>query len=308
MSEGMKLLLLLIALVLPPAQPDGGYGLPIGWPGSAPGDGFFVRHGFATENTWFKPGDWHTGEDWYALEGDTAGAEVYAVAAGVVRYVGANYPGRVVIVRNDDGLYAMYGHLDPRVAVRVGDRVERGDLLGTVLKRADRVPNHLHFELRTFYTTPEVNGASPRYRYRCGLRCPPGPGYWPIRAPDHPAEQGWRNPTHVIAGRSAPATAIVAAQPVSATLTLWSAPPGEGRARALRELTLRPGQRFELLGLHTGREDSRGTSAGAYQLWYRLRLPDGRTGWAQAAVPVAFETGSDGRPSSVRFNFLPAPE
>jgi len=44
---------------------------PIGLPDRAPGDGFFIRHGYITENTWYNPGYWHTGEDWYALEGDT---------------------------------------------------------------------------------------------------------------------------------------------------------------------------------------------------------------------------------------------
>ena len=67
--------------------------------------------------------------------GDTAGARVYAVADGEVVYAGANYPGRVVIVRHADDLYSMYGHLDPALAVRVGQQVARGDLIGTVLRR-----------------------------------------------------------------------------------------------------------------------------------------------------------------------------
>ena len=29
-------------------------------------------------------------------------------------------------------------------------------------------------------------------------------------------------------------------------------------------------------------------------------------GWVQAAVPWDLETGTDGRPCSIRFNFLPA--
>ena len=36
------------------------------------------------------------------------------------------------------------------------------------------------------------------------------------------------------------------------------------------------------------------------------RLTDGTVGWVQAALPSANDTGSDGRPSSVRFQFLPA--
>src|SRR5688572_8382706 len=174
------------------------FSYPIGLPGSAPGDGFFIRHGAQVENTWYNPGYWHTGEDWYALEGDTAGARVNAIADGEVVYAGANYPGRVVIVRHVDDLYSMYGHLDPRLAVNVGQKIARGELIGTVLRRGDKTPNHLHFEIRTFLTAREVNGAAPRFGFRCGVNCPPGPGYWPIDAPDLPGALGWRNPTHVI--------------------------------------------------------------------------------------------------------------
>jgi hypothetical protein len=39
------------------------FSYPIGWPGELPGDGFRIRHGYATENTWYNPGYWHTGED-----------------------------------------------------------------------------------------------------------------------------------------------------------------------------------------------------------------------------------------------------
>ncbi len=114
-----------------PIAPQWSY--PIAKAGGIPGDGFFIRHGFDTENTWYNPGYWHTGEDWYALDGDTAGAEVQAVAAGEVVYAGSNYPGRVVIVRHAGDIYSMYGHLDPALEVGEGQQVTRGDVLGTVL-------------------------------------------------------------------------------------------------------------------------------------------------------------------------------
>lgn len=291
------------------------FGYPIGLPGRAPGDGFFIRHGYASENTWYNPGYWHTGEDWYALAGDTAGAEVYAIAAGTVVYVGSNYPGRVVIVEHSPDLYSMYGHLDPAVAVGEGQGVARGDVLGVVLRRGDDVPDHLHFELRAFLTADPVNGAAPRYAFRCGPRCPPGPGYWPLDAPDHPSDLGWRNPTHVIAGRMFGAPAGNLGEVVIATglardrVTLWSAPPTPGaRQEAVGELPLVPGARLTLLEVWAGPEDSRETSAQGYQLWYRVALPAGGTGWVQAAQPSPFETGSDGRPSSVELVLLPAGE
>jgi hypothetical protein len=284
-------------------------------PEQVPGDGFFVRHGYAVENTWFNPGYWHAGEDWYLLEGDTAGTLVYAISSGEVVYVGANYPGRVVIVRHDDGLYSMYGHLDPAVPVQNGQRVARGDVLGTVLRRSDGVPNHLHFEVRTFLISPPVNGATPRYGFRCGVNCPPGPGYWPIPAPDHPSDMGWRNPLHVINGRllagsaqAAVGRVVVVQQPAANTATLWSEPSRpEAQPAALAEIALQPGASYTLLDRWAGPEDARETSAQGYTVWYQVRAADGQEGWLQAAVPTSFETGSDGRPATVRLNLIPAP-
>lgn len=286
------------------AEPD--YGYPIGVAGRPLGDGFFVRHGYAAENTWYNPNHWHTGEDWYAIEGDAAGARVYAVAAGQVVYAGSNYPGRVVIVQHDDGLFAMYGHLDPALAVAEGQRVARGDPIGTVLRRGDDVPNHLHFEIRTFLREREVNGDAPRYGFRCGRNCAPGPGYWPLRAPDHPSELGWRNPTHVIGRRGIPPEVVVSSAPAAPSAALWSAPPAEGDATQAGDLPLVPGAHYRLTEVRAGAEDTGGTSAASYELWYRIVLPDGVEAWVQGAVPSSFETGGDGRPSSVSFNFLPA--
>jgi hypothetical protein len=227
-----------------------------------------------------------------------------------VVYAGANYPGRVVIVRHAGDLVSMYGHLDPALAVGEGARVARGGLLGTVLRRGDDVPNHLHFELRDFVTAREVNGERPRYPFRCGVNCPPGPGYWPIDAPGLPSAVGWRNPTHAINRRMLPSgaagQAVVASRPASDTLALWSATPGDAGRQQLAELSLQPRQRLLLLEPRAGPEQPQATSAESYELWYRVGLPDGREGWMQAAVPSTFDTGGDGRPSSVRFDLLPA--
>jgi hypothetical protein len=292
-----------------PPQPVA-YSYPIGLAGQPPGDGFFARHGFGAENTWYNPGYWHTGEDWYAIQGDTAGAQVYAIADGDVVYAGANYPGRVVIVRHAGGLYSMYGHLDPALNVRAGQHVSRGALLGTVLRRGDKTPNHLHFEVRTFLTAREVNGSAPRYPFRCGVNCPPGPGYWPIDAPDVPSDLGWRNPTHVINRRMLPSgvagEVVAASKPISESVRVWSAPPEESGRQPLGILTLRAGERFPLLEVRAGPEATETTSALSYQLWYRIRLTDGKDGWVQAATASTFETGSDRRPSSVYFNFYPS--
>ncbi len=294
------------------------YSYPLGFPGRPLGDGLLMRHGYATENTWYNPGGLHTGDDWYLPGGETGGMSVYAVAAGDVVFAGSEYPGLVVIVEHPDGLYSMYGHLDYSLAVEVGQSVTRGQLLGTILTRGDGLaPSHLHFELRTYFTTPEVNGNAPRYGVACGFDCPPGPGYWPLDAPEHPSVIGWRNPTHVINRRAWPdgVTAdaeVVLAETAPDLITLWSAPVGDAGAEALGEISaITPGANFSLLEIAAGAEDTTGTSAEAYDLWYRIALPTGDEGWVQAAVPTANDTGSDGRPSSVRFDLLPgvaAPE
>jgi hypothetical protein len=38
------------------------YGYPMGFPGRPLGDGLLVRHGYATENTWYNPGEQHNGD------------------------------------------------------------------------------------------------------------------------------------------------------------------------------------------------------------------------------------------------------
>ena len=286
------------------------FSLPIGLPDRVPGDGFVVRHGYACENTWYNPGWLHTGEDWYAVADDSAGALIYAVAAGEVVFAGSEYPGHVVIVRHATDLYSMYGHLDYELAVETGEPVSRGQRLGTILARTDgRAPSHLHFEIRTFLTTSEVNGNSPRYAYGCGFTCPPGPGYWPMDAPEHPSAMGWRNPTHVVARRvfNDPLANVEVIVPESSaeTASLWSAPEGDDNARPVGELPLSAGDRYRLLAIDAGREATTETSAAGYRLWCRIALPGVERAWVQAAVPSTAEIGSDGRPSSVRFDFLP---
>jgi hypothetical protein len=288
------------------------FGYPVGQQGRVFGDGFLVRHGYATENTWYLPGYLHTGEDWYTTEGDAAGVGVYAAAAGEIVFAGSDYPGRVVIVRHAVDLFSMYGHLDFALPVAVGDVVERGQPLGTILARTDgRAPSHLHFEIRTFLTSPEVNGDSPRYGFSCGAGCPPGPGYWPIDAPEHPSAMGWRNPTHVINRRAwrdgvPGGVEAIVSEAAPATTPLWTLPSDVDGAESLGNLSLARGERYSLREIVTGDEDATGTSGEAYRLWYRIALSDGNEGWVQAAVPTDYDTGSDGRPSSVRFDFLPA--
>ncbi|MCC6315860.1 MAG: M23 family metallopeptidase, partial [Thermomicrobiales bacterium] len=273
------------------------FSYPVGFPGQVFGDGFHIRHAYAVENTAFLLDWWHTGENWYALGGESAGLGVYAAAAGEVAYVGSDYPGPVVIVRHADDLYSMYGHLAYGVRTAVGDRVARGQQIGAILDRTDgRSPSHLHFEFRTFLTTPDVNGDAPSYGYACGYQCPPGPGYWPMSDPRHPSEMGWRNPTHVINRRMypdgvPPGAEIVITAGAGGDAPLWSLPPDMDGAERVGALPLQPGGRYPLLEIDSGPEASRGTSAKAYRVWYRITTPTGDAAWLQAVVPSTAATG-----------------
>ncbi len=284
------------------------WSLPIRNPGATPGDGFVIRHGFACENTWFNPGWWHTAEDWYRdADAETAGAEVVAVHAGRVAWIGSDYPGRVVLVQHPDGLVAMYGHLDFALDVVEGQAVAAGQVIGRVYKWPDaRAPSHLHFEIRTFVTEPVVNGATPAHPANCGSGCLPGPGYWPIRVDQHPAAVGYRNPTHVIArGMAAtPPERVVVASTAAGTVVTRRDEPRDD-ARPIADRLLSAGEQFDLLGIAAGPPDGTGTSALAYDVWYRIGLPVGGAGWTWALVPDARDTGSDGRPSGLRPVLLP---
>jgi murein DD-endopeptidase MepM/ murein hydrolase activator NlpD len=282
-----------------------GWSLPIREPGGTPGDGFVIRHGFACENTWFNPGWWHTAEDWYRdNDANTAGAEVLAVHAGDVLWIGSEYPGRVVLVQHPDGLIAMYGHLDHAVDVTEGDAVAAGQVIGRVFQWTDtRAPSHLHVELRDFVLNPIVNGDTPRYDVGCGYQCPPGPGYWPMSDPQHPAQIGWRNPSHVMARGIAASGALPEVMVPSGAdgLTVTLREQASGDAAALEELTLRASDRYRLEAIEAGDPASTETSALGYSVWYRLE----GDGWIQALVPDASETGSDGRPSTLRPVLVP---
>ena len=286
------------------------WSLPIREAGGVPGNGYLIRHGFACENTWYNPGWWHTAEDWYRMNDvDTAGAEVLAVTAGEVVWIGSDYPGRVVLVYHVNGLFGMYGHLNYAVDVAVGDQVGAGHVLGRVLDATGwRAPSHLHFEIRDFFFNQVVNGDAPKYDVGCGYRCPPGPGYWPINDPQHPAELGWRNPAHVIHGALAAAGEIsrevmVAASADGLRGPVRSAP--DHAAAGVANVALRAGDRFAVSGVETGDPASTDTSALGYRIWYQVELPDGRSGWLPAVLADDHDTGSDGRPSSLQLVLLP---
>lgn len=287
-------------------SPDPGWTFqyPIGLPDRIPGDGCYVRHGYAVENAQYFPGLWHTGENWYALHGDTAGALVYAVADGEVVFAGYDYPGPVVIIKHAEDLYSQYGHLNYQLNVDVGQQVRRGQVIGTILQR-EAPRSHLHFELRTFLIQPEVNGESPRYSFNCGVNCPPGPGYWPMDAPEHPSVMGWRNPLHVITRRmGVPASAEVMVPSDSWNpLFLFSEP---FSALHMESLLVDGGTPMPLLAVTAGEEASTTFGASATSVWYQVQVP-GIYGprWCPAISPTMHAIQGNGETTSYMFNLIP---
>ncbi len=80
--------------------------------------------------------------------GAPAGAPVRAVADGVVRFAGwfRGY-GKLVILDHGDGYFTVSGHLDT-VEVEAGERVGRGEVIGTVGDTGSLSGPGLHFEIR----------------------------------------------------------------------------------------------------------------------------------------------------------------
>jgi murein DD-endopeptidase MepM/ murein hydrolase activator NlpD len=88
-----------------------------------------------------KPRAAHSGLDWAA----PGGTPVTAVNNGVVALVGEFFfPGRLVVLDHGLGLYTLYFHLD-MIGVVEGERVERGQALGTVGATGRATGPHLHF-------------------------------------------------------------------------------------------------------------------------------------------------------------------
>ncbi|MCC7399608.1 MAG: hypothetical protein IT455_21270 [Planctomycetes bacterium] len=87
---------------------------------------------------------------------------------------------------------------------------------------------------------------------------------------------------------------------------LWSLPSDRDGAERVGALPLQPGDRYPLLEIDSGPEASRGTSAEAYRVWYRIATPTSDAAWLQAVVPSAATTGQDSRPSSLNPIALPA--
>src|SRR5499425_598008 len=76
------------------------------------------------------------------------GTPVHAAAAGTVAFSGpqSSY-GRVIKIDHPNGLRTIYAH-NSRNFVKVGERVNAGEVIGAVGQTGHATTNHLHFEVR----------------------------------------------------------------------------------------------------------------------------------------------------------------
>ena len=131
-------------------------------PGTPPGSAFGLRRHPILDVV--RP---HEGVDMSA----PSGAVIYAPADGVVIRAGASGGyGNTTVIDHGSSLATLYGH-QSRIDVVVGQRVDRGDLIGAVGSTGLSTGPHLHFETRVAgtpvdpvsivdFTRPEVSYAA----------------------------------------------------------------------------------------------------------------------------------------------------
>ena len=86
------------------------------------------------------------------------GAPIRAMAFGVVTYVGWNPWDKerrafMVVVTHAGGHETLYGHLQPKRVVRVGEEVKKGHVIGYMGNTGKSTGPHLHLEVRRGRTT-----------------------------------------------------------------------------------------------------------------------------------------------------------
>src|SRR5690606_13784781 len=86
---------------------------------------------------------WHAGVDFAGREG----SDVVAVASGVVTFAGKRYGyGQMVEINHGDGYVTRYGHHET-LAVKVGDIVKKGQVIGSMGSSGRSTGPHVHFEV-----------------------------------------------------------------------------------------------------------------------------------------------------------------
>ena len=109
--------------------------------GIAPVPGAVIGSHFGEYGSWSR---YHTGIDFRAAHG----TPIRAVKSGVVLYAGnsGNWAGNHVAIKHGDGMTTMSSHMSS-MAVRAGQHVQAGQIIGRVGQTGRAFGAHLHFEL-----------------------------------------------------------------------------------------------------------------------------------------------------------------
>jgi len=137
-----------------------GFDYPVGRPNA---DGYRISRGFTSFG--------HLGEDWVGQGGSGTdfGDPVYVIGTGIVTLARdfRRAWGNVVVVRHafmEEGqvkyVDSLYAHLD-RILVREGERVTRGQQIGTIGNAHGLYAAHLHFEVHKNLTIGVVHTMFP---------------------------------------------------------------------------------------------------------------------------------------------------
>jgi murein DD-endopeptidase MepM/ murein hydrolase activator NlpD len=107
----------------------------------APVPGAVIGSHFGEYGSWSR---YHTGIDFRAAHG----TPIRAVRSGVVLYAGnsGNWAGNHVAIKHGDGMTTMSSHMSS-MAVRAGQHVQAGPIIGRVGPTGRAFGAHLHFEL-----------------------------------------------------------------------------------------------------------------------------------------------------------------
>ena len=126
-----------------------GYGARVVWPV----EGGWISQGFGPTSFTLEPAGcfegkcyphFHDGIDIAA----PLGTPVRAIAAGRVTIAGRMSDGAVVVeIEHAPGVFSRYGHLQPDLAISVGQSVSAGDPLGSIGLTGNTTGPHLHFEI-----------------------------------------------------------------------------------------------------------------------------------------------------------------
>lgn len=100
--------------------------------------------GRITSNFGFRRWRWHYGTDLKLQVGDS----VHCAFSGMIRIAKKSRTfGNYVVIRHDNGLETIYGHLS-KILVNVNQRIKAGDVLGLGGNTGRSTGPHLHYEVR----------------------------------------------------------------------------------------------------------------------------------------------------------------